>query len=358
MKNNAESIIKSYNSWIGELKKRYRASQIKSAIAVNSALIEFYWNLGRDISEKYVGTKIYGADFFTRLSHDLKIAIPESHGFSTQNLRYCQNFYEFYHTVPNFQQLVEELVMIPWGHHIQIMEKCNGDRDKAMFYVRHTIQNGWSRNVLLNWLSTDLYEREGKGQTNFSITMPSDDCDLARQLVKDPQIIEVFNLKKEHNEKELKQAIVANIEKTLLSLGRLVSFVGREYPVELGGETKNIDLLFYIIPLHRYLVIEVKTTKYEPADLGQLSGYMVMTEQVLNTTGDDQPIGLLLCKEHNRVLAKFHLEKLGLPMGITDYELKKILPTQKQLVKCYTDAEEQIRAQRKAAKNAEKSKME
>ena len=248
----------------------------------------------------------------------------------------------------NLPQLVEELVSVPWGHHRTIIDKCKGDRDRALFYVRRTIQNGWSRNVLLNWLSADLYEREGKGQTNFALTMPSDECDLAKQLVKDPQVFEVFGLKEKHDETELKAAIVTNIERTLLSLGRLVSFVGKEYPVEIGGETKNIDLLFYIIPLHRYLVMEVKTTKYEPADLGQLSGYMVMVEQVLNTTGDNPPVGMLVCKEHNRVLAKYHLEKLDLPMGITDYELKKILPTQAQLAKCYADAEAQFIRQEKA----------
>ena len=240
------------------------------------------------------------------------------------------------------QQVAEQLFSVPWGHHILILDKCKGDRDKALFYVRRTIQNGWSRSVLLNWLSTDLYERENKVQTNFALTMPSDDCDLAKQMVRDPQVFEVFGLKKQYDETELKAAIVANIERTLLSLGRLVSFVGREYPVEIGGETKNIDLLFYIIPLHRYLVMEIKTTKYEPADLGQLSGYLVMAEQCLNSAEDNPPIGLLVCKEHNRVLTKFHLEKLGLPMGITDYQLKKFLPTQAQLAKCYSDAEKQI----------------
>ncbi|MBR5624384.1 DUF1016 family protein [bacterium] len=113
-----------------------------------------------------------------------------------------------------------------------------------MFYVQRTIENGWSRNVLLNWLSSNLYERENTSQTNFAITMPSNECDLAKQIVKDPQIFEVFGLKEEHGERELKAAIVANIEKTLLSLGNLVSFVGKEYSVEMGGETKNIDLLF------------------------------------------------------------------------------------------------------------------
>ena len=250
------------------------------------------------------------------------------------------------HTQPvedaNIQQFVRGLALVPWGHHVQIIDKCKGDREKALFYVRRTIQNGWSRSVLLNWLTSDLYEREGKAQTNFVLTMPSNECDLARQLVKDPQVFEVFGLKEKHSEMELKAAITANIERTILSLGRGVSFLGREYPVEIGGETKNIDMLFYVVPLHRYLVMEVKTTKYEPADLGQLSGYMAMVEYALNTSGDNPPIGLLVCKEHNRVLAKIHLEKLWLPMGMTDYEISRFMPTQKQFAKCYAEAEAQM----------------
>ena len=373
-----------YAAWIADLKRRYRATQIKAAVSVNSALIEFYWNLGKDISEKFAEEARYGSRFFERVSHDMRLEYPNDSGFSPRNIRYCQGFYRLYSDAEILQQLVAksvkakrgaskmpqvvaecghrqlsdeivqhvvaQLVSVPWGHHCTIIDKCKGDRRKALFYVHRTIQNGWSRDVLLNWLSTDLYEREGKAQTNFELTMPSDDCDLARQLVKDPQVFEVFGLKEKHDETELKTAIVANIERTLLSLGRLVSFVGREYPVEIGGETKNIDLLFYIIPLHRYLVMEVKTTKYEPADLGQLSGYLVLAEQCLNTPDDNPPIGVLVCKEHNRVLAKFHLEKLGLPMGITDYQIRKMLPTQAQLAKCYADAERQIaEAQKKGA---------
>ena len=371
-----------YFAWIADLKQRWRATQIKAAVAVNSALIEFYWDLGRDIAEKYPGKK-RDAGFFSKLSVDLRQAIPGATGFSVSNIKYAWHFFELYSgtsyrqqivddksargqqavdsgKVPQvvaesarrnrqqlvgdmkLEQLVGQLVLVPWGHHVQIIDKCKGDRDKALFYVRRTIQNGWSRSVLLNWLSTDLYEREGKAQTNFAITLPAADNDLARQIIRDPQVFEVFGLAEEHGETELKAAIVANIERTLLSLGRLVSFVGREYPVEIGGETKCIDLLFYVIPLHRYLVMEVKTTKYEPADLGQLSGYMAIAESVLNTPGDNPPIGVLVCKEHNRVLAKIHLDKIGLPMGITDYEIKRLLPTQAQLAKCYADAEAQL----------------
>lgn len=356
-----------YLHWIGELKKRYRATQIKAAVAVNSAMIEFYWNLGKDISERYPG-KRRGLDFFGKLSRDLQQAIPESGSFSTRNLKYMLAFFEMYAyrqqlvadkgsqgyvqqlvADKELRTIVSDLVCVPWGHHVQILSKC-ASREKALFYIRRTIQNGWSRNVLLNWLSSDLYEREGKAQTNFALTMPSDDCDLAKQLVKDPQVFEVFGLKEEHDEADLKAAIVANIERTLLSLGKGVAFLGREYPIEIGGETKNIDLLFYIVPLHRYLVMEVKTSKYEPADLGQLSGYLVMAKHVLNTPEDNPPIGLLVCKDHNRVLAKYHLEELGLPMGITDYALKKILPTQAQLAKCYADAEAQFAASAQKAK--------
>lgn len=361
---------KAYMAWIADLKRRYRATQIKAATAVNSALIEFYWNLGKDIGERFRVEAGYGTRFFERISADMRAEFPHDTGFAPRNIRYCQNFYRLYSTCPivpqvvaqspksipkssrdagagvspngNRAPVVEQLVLIPWGHHRTIIDKCKGDREKALFYVRRTIQNGWSRNVLLNWLSTDLYEREGRAQTNFELTMPSDDCDLARQLVKDPQVFEVFGLHDRHDEAELKAAVVANIERTLLSLGKGVAFLGREYPVEIGGETKSIDLLFYVVPLHRYLVVEVKTGNYEPADFGQLSGYLVMAEHCLNTPGDNPPVGVLICREHNRVLAKLHLEKLNLPMGVSDYELRKVLPTQAQLAKCYADAESQV----------------
>ena len=138
--------------------------------------------------------------------------------------------------------------MIPWGHHRFIIDKCKGDSEKAWFYASRTIEQGWSRNVLLNMLSTDLYEREGKAQTNFELTLPKPEGDLAMQLVKDPQVFEVLGLEKEYQEADLKKALVASIEKTILSFGRGVAFMGSEYPVELGGEEKLIDLLFYVVP--------------------------------------------------------------------------------------------------------------
>ena len=167
-----------YNKWIADLKRRYRATQIKAAVAVNSALIEFYWNLGKDISEKFAAEASYGSRFFERVGRDMREDFPDDSGFSPRNIRYCRDFYTLYSVGPtlpqavaksgarsNVPQLVADLIRVPWGHHRTIVDKCKGDREKALFYVRRTIQNGWSRNSLLNWLSTDLYEREGKGQT-------------------------------------------------------------------------------------------------------------------------------------------------------------------------------------------------
>jgi len=223
----SSGVAQSYSAWIADLKRRYRATQIKAAVAVNSALIEFYWNLGKDITEKFAEEAGYGSRFFEKVSFDMRTEFPNDTGFSPRNIRYCQDFYRLYSAAPILpqvvaksandkrriskmpqvvaksypqqlagdmivQQLEEQLICVPWGHHRTIIDKCKRNRDKALFYVRRTIQNGWSRNSLLNWLSTDLYEREGKAQTNFDLTMPSDDCDLARQLVKDPQKFEVF----------------------------------------------------------------------------------------------------------------------------------------------------------------------
>ena len=335
------SVGEDYLAWIADLKRRYKASQIKAAVAVNSALIEFYWNLGKDISEKYPG-KRRNVEFFETLSRDLRRELGGGNGLSERNIHYALSFYDLYAPyLPQvvadkaeddyLPQVVAQLISVPWGHHRCIIDKCRGDRERALFYVRRTIQNGWSRAVLLNWLSTDLYEREGRAQTNFALTMPSDECDLAKQLVKDPQVFEIFNLEEEYQETNLKKALVAAIERTLLSFGRGVAFVGREYTVELGGEEKQIDLLFYVIPLHRYLIVEVKTEKFEPADLGQLLGYKVMVKHALNTVGDFEPIGLLVCKDHNRILAQYMMDELKTPLGITDYELKRILPPVEKL---------------------------
>jgi len=348
-----------YKKWLAELKHRYRSTQIKAAVSVNSVLIEFYWNLGKDISEKYSKSAFYGTSFFRRLSADLQMEMPGEAGFSPRNIRYCVDFYELYKgllqqdvaKVPeqsakpvfptkagqpeHLQQPVAKAVsqgkplpffLIPWGHHCTILDKCRSDVNKAMFYVCKTLENNWSRNVLLNWISSDLYGRSGKALTNYPLTLPEPDGDLAQQLTKDPYIFAVQGLSEHYNETELKKAMVANIETLLLELGSGFAFVGREKTVEVCGEEKRIDLLFYFIPQHRYLAVEVKTGEFDPADLGQLQGYVAACDLVLNRPGDNPAMGLLVCKGKNAPLVRYLLGKTELPLGVSDYELTSVLP--------------------------------
>jgi predicted nuclease of restriction endonuclease-like (RecB) superfamily len=246
---------KEYFSWIGELKNRYRVTQIKAAVSVNSALLEFYWNLGKDISEKYPGRK-RNAHFFAELSADLKLAIPDGNGLSSRNLQHIQKFYEFYsyakqavshkenQTISYKKQIMlnkknsnyltrfvknidvdnfgRMLFRIPWGHHIVIMSKCCGNVDKALFYVQKTIENGWSRNILTLEMEADLYSRQGKAVTNFALTLPKIDSDLAQQLTKDPYIFDVQGLAEQYRETELTKAMCDNIVKLLSSMAKVL----------------------------------------------------------------------------------------------------------------------------------------
>lgn len=349
-----------YFAWIGELKKRYRSTQIKAAVSVNAALLEFYWNLGRDISEKYATSKI-GNEFYRALSADLKLAIPEARGLSPSSLKYSGYFYRLYAALGSSQQLADLpvssgqqvadlkcmavctkqvvsrnnpptpfigdlLVSVPWGHHMLIIDKCGGDVEKALFYVRKTVENGWSRNVLAIEIAGDLYSRQGKAVTNFALTMPEPDSDLAQQLTKDPYVFEVQGLAEKYRETELTEAMCNNIVRLLNAMGKGFAFVGREYVVAMDGEEYRMDLLFYSIPLHRYFVVEVKNTRFKPEYLGQLQGYVAACDMVLNTPQENPAIGLLVCRGKNAPLAKYLLGKIDMPIGVSDYELLRKVP--------------------------------
>ena len=224
-------------------------------------------------------------------------------------------------------QCVEQLiVLVPWGHHRIIIDKCGNDVEKALFYVRKAVENGWSRNVLAIEIDGDLYSRQGKAVTNFSLTMPDADSDLAQQLTKDPYIFDVQGLAEQYHETELTKAMCENIVRLLNSMGKGFAFVGREYVVEMDGDEYRIDLLFYVIPLHRYFVVEVKNKNFRPEFLGQLQGYVAACDMKLNTPQENPAIGLLVCRGKNAPLAKYLLSKIDMPISISDYELLQKVP--------------------------------
>lgn len=337
---------KDYYEWIAELSQRYRQNQIKAVVKVNSVMLKFYWSLGKDIVERQFENR-YGSHFYETLSRDLTLDLGNRKGLAPTSLWYAKSFYSLYFPLftnlrqdaedssgTNFRQDAEEfelLFSIPWTHHQKIIDKVKGDGRKALFFVRKTWENQWGRGVLMNFLDTDLYERQGAALTNFHTTLPAVDSDLAQQLLKDPYHFHFAQLNEQYTEKELKDELMNKLSQFLLELGKGFSFVGREYRLSAGGKDKYIDLLFYIIPIHRYCVIEVKTTEFDFQDIGQLAGYTAMVDELLNTPVDGASIGLLICKEKNSVLARYALSRTNAPIGISEYELaQRQLPTELQ----------------------------
>ncbi len=293
---------KAYFDWISELSQRYRQSQIKASIRINSEMLKFYWSVGKDIVERQFDNK-YGSHFYENLSRDLSTALNNKRGMAPTSLRYAKYFYTLYSPlfenhrhdaedlvkpIPIYRQVAEDfelLFCIPWTHHQKIIDKVKGNSQKAIFFVRKTWENQWGRGLLMNFLDTDLFERQGAVQTNFQTTLPAVESDLAQQLLKDPYHFYFAQLK--------------------------------------NGKDKYIDLLFYIIPLHRYCVIEVKATEFDFQDIGQLAGYTAMVDDLLNTEQDNPSIGLLICKEKNVVLAHYALSRVNVPIGISEYEIER-----------------------------------
>ena len=347
-------IDKDYTRWVEDLSVRYRQSQIKAAVRVNQELLKYYWELGRDIEEMHVEER-WGQSVIKNLSVDLQLKNPNSTGLSRTNIYYAKKFYLLYSqylkVVPQVVgqlengkakqavkdspeivpqpvgQLEEMLFSIPWGHHRYLIDRYGTEPAKAFFYVKKTMQEGWSRDVLLNFMDSGLYEREGKALTNFTRTLPDETSDLAQELTKDPYNFAFTGITKPYNEQILKDALLANISQFLLELGTGFAYIGKEYRLQIGQKEKFIDLLFYNLNLSCYVVIEVKIGEFDFQDLGQLSGYVVACNHILRKEGRDNPtIGLLICRQKDSMLAQYALEGSNLPLGISEYDLEKLYP--------------------------------
>jgi predicted nuclease of restriction endonuclease-like (RecB) superfamily len=212
------------------------------------------------------------------------------------------------------------------GHHRYIIDKLREHPEKALFFVRKTVENGWSRSVLLNFLDTDLYERQGKAISNFGQTLPTLQSDLAQEMTKDPYKFDFLTMTTGYKEKELKDALERNIVKFLLELGTGFAFIGREYRIMIGKTEKFIDMLFYNLKLHCYVVIEIKTDKFDSDNIGQLGTYVAAVNHLLRGEIDNPTIGILICKTKDNVLAQYALESSSQPIGISEYELSKLYP--------------------------------
>lgn len=256
----------------------------------------------------------------------LKNQFDDAKGFSVRNLQAMRQFYELFPQDEITQQLAAQIAMVPWGHILVLLTRCNANPDKAIFYIRKTVENGWSRAMLLNHLSLDLYERQGKAINNFEATMPAGESGLASEITKDPYSFDFLSLHEGFTEKELKDALINNIQRFLLELGTGFAYLGREYRLIVGDTEQFIDMLFYNTQVHAYVVIEVKTTPFKPEYTGQLGTYVVAVNHLLKREMDSKTIGILVCKNKDDVLARYAIESSSQPIGISSFELSKLVP--------------------------------
>lgn len=323
---------KEYISVLTGLKKHIRECQLRATIAVNNELIKLYWTIGKEIIERQEGSG-WGAKFIEKLAKDLQNEFPGIEGFSRTNVFRMRAFYKEYKSVPPLAGQIEEfehlgvLTQIPWSHNIILMEKIDSI-EQRLWYAEKTIENKWGKRALEDWIDRDIYSRQGKAVTNFSLRLPELQSTLAKETLYDPYFFGFLNLPPGHLEKDLEDGLVDKIQETLLAFGHGFAFVGRQYPLEIDGDTFYVDLLFYHIPSHRYIAVELKTEPFKAEHTGQMNFYLAAIDDMLKTPQDNPSIGLILCKKKSKIKAEYALRDLQKLMSIAEYstETQKKLP--------------------------------
>ena len=363
---------KEYVQWIYDIKQRFRNAQIKAAVKVNSEQLLFNWQLGRDLVVRKAEEK-WGNGIVEQVSLDLQAAFPEAKGFSARNLWNMKKWYSFYTSYEDFgnavnalssqmdisslklqqvaaeiqetaseeklQQVVAEIPFpaifgfIPWGHHIEIITKCK-DLHEALFYVKRTIEEGWSRNALDNCIRADMYHAVGTAVTNFSEKLPT---------------TQFVSLPPKYDENALEDVLEQRMTRFLLELGEGWAFVGRQKEIIISGKTRKIDLLFYHIYLRCYVVLELKVKPFDPEYAGKLNFYVNAVNEFIRKDSDNQTIGLLICKDMDRTEVQLAFQGITTPMGVATYdnvkiqEIQEYLPTAEQIQQQIEIAEEEYR---------------
>lgn len=318
------SLDKNYKNFLLGIKECLKTAQIKAALAANSELIKFYWELGKDLLEKQKAYK-WGEHFLEQFSHDMRQSFPEMQGLSVRNLQRMKQFAMIY---PNLSFATQAVSQLPWGHITRLMQMVKNDSERE-WYAQQTIQNGWSRTILEMQVESGLYDRQGinaKKISNFHVHLPKAQSDLANQLLKDPYNFDFLTIQGKAHERAVEDGLVTHIRNFLLELGQGFAFVGSQVPLTFDDQEFFVDLLFYHLNLRCFVVIELKATKFKPDHTGQLGFYLAAVDDLMRKEGDNQTIGIILCKSKNKVIAEYALRNIKAPIGVSEYALSKSLP--------------------------------
>ncbi len=315
---------KDYIHFLNGIKSRLQRAQIKAALAANSEQIRFYWETGAAILKKQT-TKKWGSRFLEQLSKDMRKELPGMQGFSKRNLEHMRRFAQLY---PNIDFAKQPVSQLPWGHIIRLMQKVTDDQTRE-WYAAKTVQHGWSRPIMVMQIESDLYERQSKNHTkteNFQQHLPQPQSDLARDMLKDPYKFDFLTIQGKANERAIENALIDHIRDFLIELGEGFSFVGTQVPLTFDDQEYFIDILFYHLKLRAFIILELKNTPFKPEHTGQLGFYLAAVDDQLKHEHDNRSIGLLLCREKNKVVAEYALRNINAPIGISEYSLAKALP--------------------------------
>ncbi|MBQ9763011.1 MAG: DUF1016 family protein [Phascolarctobacterium sp.] len=309
-----------YIKVLENIKKEIVTAQYKASVQVNVEMLLLYHDIGRIINLH----KEWGNKFIENLSNDIKLAFPAVKGYSVRNLKYMSKFAETYSDKEFVQQVVAQ---IPWGHNLIILDKIDNMVERV-WYLKNIIKNGWSRNVLIHQIESGLYQRQvlANKVSNFENRLPSPQCELAVQTMKDPYVFDFIQIREEMVERDIEQALIKDVTKLLLELGTGFAFLGNQYHLNIGGEDFYLDLLFYNLNLRCYVVIELKTGEFKPEYVGQLNFYLSAVDSVLKKELDNSTIGLLLCKTKNNLVAEYSLKDISKPIGVSEYKITDNLP--------------------------------
>jgi len=334
--------MKEYAKVFLSIKSMVQEAQIRAAVAANQELTLLYWKIGEVIDQQ----QSWGSKFIEELAGDMQNEFPGIEGFSRSNLFRMRAFYlEYRNCLPPVRQFDDDsdlsiLSRIPWGHNITLMEQISSLKER-LWYAQKSIQNGWSRNILAMQIDSDLYSRQGKAITNFTKTLPAPHSDLAQQTLKDPYVFDFLTLSQDYVERDVEQGLIDNVQKLLMELGQGFALVGRQYHVKVDDDDYFIDLLFYHVQLHCFMVVELKAGKLTARDIGQLNFYIAAIDNQVKSSSDNATIGLLLCRTKGKRSAEYALQGINTPIGVASYEahiveklpkaLKSRLPSVKEI---------------------------
>ena len=306
-----------YAETLSAIKRRIQQERLHVILAANSAMVLLYWDIGRMILDRQQ-REGWGARVIDRLAADLREGYPDMQGFSARNLLFMRSFAEACPDAEKVKQLVSQL---PWGHVIRLLQRVK-DPEVREWYIRESVEHGWSRSILELQIDGRAHERHGKALTNFKATLPPADSDMAAQVFKDPYLFDFLGTADPRREAEVEQALVDHIQKFLLELGTGFAFVGRQVRLEVGDEDYPLDLLFYHLKLRRYVVIELKAGAFTPGDVGQLNLYLSAVDDLLRHPDDQPTIGLLLCRKKNKLVAEYALRGLDQSIAVAAWQTR------------------------------------